>query len=301
MRLAAVGDNITDCYLDAGLMYPGGNCVNVAVHAARAGARASYVGSAGRDERGDRLAAALREEGVDLSRLRRPAGPTGYATVVNVGGERVFGPYDRGVARFRLDEADVEFVAAHDVAHSSYSADLEEQLPALAGRVPLSFDFDSHTGDDYAAALVPYVTYAFFSASHLGAAETGDLLRWAVGRGAHVALATRGAAGAWLFDGRELLAEPAVPVEVVDTLGAGDTFIAHVLTGLAAGLDGRETLRRASTHAARVCTALGAFGHAAPLTPDVGELRDLPQFRDVADPPRLPESPEGSRAAPTPQ
>ncbi|GAA2304582.1 fructosamine kinase FrlD [Nonomuraea roseoviolacea subsp. roseoviolacea] len=292
MRLAAVGDNITDCYLDAGRMYPGGNCVNVAVHAARAGARASYVGSAGRDERGDRLAAALREEGVDVSRLRRPAGPTGYATVVNVGGERVFGPYDRGVARFRLDEADMEFVAAHDMAHSSYSADLEEQLPALAERVPLSFDFDSHTGDDYAAALIPYVTYAFFSASHLGEAETGDLLRWAVGpphhrasrtTGARVALATRGAAGAWLFDGRELLAEPAVPVEVVDTLGAGDTFIAHVLTGLAAGLGGRETLRRASAHAARVCTALGAFGHAAPLTPDI------------------PRHPEGFRAAQTPQ
>ncbi|MCO5973072.1 PfkB family carbohydrate kinase [Actinoallomurus soli] len=269
MRLAAVGDNIIDCYPETGHMYPGGNCVNVAVHAARAGARSSYVGSAGRDERGDQLAAALLAEGVDVSRLRRPAGPTGYATVVNVGGERTFGPYDRGVARFRLDEEDFKFIAAHDLAHSSYSAQLEDQLPAVAERVPLSFDFDEHTGDEYAARLIPHVTYAFFSASHLSEAETGDLLRWACGQGARVALATRGSAGAQLFDGRELLAEPAAQVDVVDTLGAGDTFIAHMLTGLTSGFGKQETLRRACAHAARVCTSLGAFGHARPITSDL--------------------------------
>ncbi|GAA1724459.1 PfkB family carbohydrate kinase [Nonomuraea sp. AD125B] len=275
MRLAAVGDNIMDCYVEADRMFPGGNCVNVAVHAARAGARSSYVGAAGRDERGERLAAALLAEGVDISRLRRLAGPTGYATVVNVAGERTFGPFDRGVAPFRLDERDLEFIAGHELAHSSYSAALEEQLPAVAERVPLSFDFDAHTGDDYAAALIPYVTYAFFSASHLSEAQTADLLRWACAKGARAALATRGAGGARLFDGHELLVEPAVPVDVVDTLGAGDTFIAHALAGLSAGLGGREILRRAVTRAAEVCTSLGAFGHPSPLTPDLAPVTPL--------------------------
>lgn len=31
MKLIAVGDNVTDCYLDEGIYYPGGNAVNVAV------------------------------------------------------------------------------------------------------------------------------------------------------------------------------------------------------------------------------------------------------------------------------
>ncbi|MFI6740394.1 PfkB family carbohydrate kinase [Nonomuraea sp. NPDC050451] len=272
MRLAAVGDNIMDCYVEAGHMYPGGNCVNVAVHAARAGARASYVGAAGLDQRGERLEAALRAEGVDVSRLRRLDGPTGYATVVNVGGERSFGPYDRGVARFRLDERDMEFIAAHELVHSSYSALLEDQLPAVAAGVPLSFDFDAHTGDDYAAALIPYVTYAFFSASHLDERDAADLLRWACAKGARAALATRGAGGALLFDGHRLLAEPAVPVDLVDTLGAGDTFIAYALAGLTAGLGGREILRRACASAAEVCTSYGAFGHPSPLTPEISTL-----------------------------
>ena len=30
MKLIAVGDNVTDCYLDEGIYYPGGNAVNVA-------------------------------------------------------------------------------------------------------------------------------------------------------------------------------------------------------------------------------------------------------------------------------
>ncbi|MBT2232914.1 PfkB family carbohydrate kinase [Nonomuraea sp. NEAU-A123] len=275
MRLAAVGDNITDCYPEAARMYPGGNCVNVAVHAARSGARASYIGAAGQDQRGDQLAEALRAEGVDVSHLRRPAGPTGYATVINVGGERTFGPYDRGVARFRLEDEELDFIATHELAHSSYSAHLDEQLTAIAERVPLSFDFDAHTGDDYAAKVIPQVSYAFFSASQLSEAETGDLLRWACGEGARVAVATRGAAGALLFDGRELLAEPAVRVDVVDTLGAGDTFIAHVLTGLTSGLGKRAALRRASAHAAQVCTSLGAFGHPSPMSSDLTHLTAL--------------------------
>ena len=33
MKLIAVGDNVTDCYLDEGIYYPGGNAVkNIAVH-----------------------------------------------------------------------------------------------------------------------------------------------------------------------------------------------------------------------------------------------------------------------------
>lgn len=33
MRIIGIGDNVVDCYLDQGLYYPGGNCVNVAVNA----------------------------------------------------------------------------------------------------------------------------------------------------------------------------------------------------------------------------------------------------------------------------
>ena len=45
MKLIAVGDNVTDCYLDEGIYYPGGNAVNVAVDCKRDGAeKVNYIG-----------------------------------------------------------------------------------------------------------------------------------------------------------------------------------------------------------------------------------------------------------------
>ena len=57
-RIATVGDNVVDCYPDLGVMYPGGNTVNVAVHARRLGARAAYLGALGTDTAGRVLTAA---------------------------------------------------------------------------------------------------------------------------------------------------------------------------------------------------------------------------------------------------
>lgn len=269
MRLVAVGDNITDCYPEAGLMFPGGNCVNVAVHAARAGATAAYLGAVGDDSRGRNLLEALVTEGVDASRLRTQPGPTGYATVLHVDGERAFGAYDRGAARFELQAADRDFIASYDVAHSSYSAELEWEIPLLAARVPVSFDFDSHTGDDYAKELMPHVTHAFFSASHLSEGEAADLVSWACLHGARTALATRGAAGAVFFDGATLTRQPAERTQVEDTLGAGDAFIAHTLAGLLAGHPPSAFLPLAARQASEVCSALGAFGHPVPISTDL--------------------------------
>ena len=266
MDLVAVGDNITDCYPGFDLMFPGGNCVNVAVHAARLGARTSYVGSVGEDHRGRQLADALRSEQVDISRLRVQPGSTGFATVLHQDGERTFGPFDRGASQVSLVPADFEFVAQHAMAHSSYAAALESDLPALAERVPVSFDFDAHTGDDYAQQLMPSVTHAFFSAAHLTAAEIHDLLRWACDSGASSALATRGAQGAIYYDGSTFTAQSAQRTTVRDTLGAGDAFVAAVLHGILRGRPATQFLARAAAVSASVCENLGAFGHSSALS-----------------------------------
>ena len=49
MKLIALGDNVIDYYHNTQECFPGGNAVNVAVHAARLGAQAEYLGSLGDD------------------------------------------------------------------------------------------------------------------------------------------------------------------------------------------------------------------------------------------------------------
>ena len=54
MKLIAIGDNVTDCYMDEGVYFPGGNAVNVAVNCKKNGAeKVNYIGVFGDDERAD--------------------------------------------------------------------------------------------------------------------------------------------------------------------------------------------------------------------------------------------------------
>jgi fructokinase len=71
---------------------------------------------------------------------------------------------------------------------------------------------------------------------------------------------TRGAAGAELHhrDGRRW-EEPGTAVPVVDTVGAGDAFLAGLIDGLVPGGDGGRALRRAQQTAAAVVGQRGGF------------------------------------------
>ena len=67
-----------------------GKGANQAVAAARAGAQVSFAGACGRDGFGDQVAAALSEDGIDVTGLRRVDEPTGVAMIlVEDGGENV--------------------------------------------------------------------------------------------------------------------------------------------------------------------------------------------------------------------
>ena len=76
-----MGDNVVDCYVALGEMFPGGNCLNVAVNISRFGAQSAYIGAIGRDPAGDVIYEALQAEHVDISRLRRLDGPTAYCLI----------------------------------------------------------------------------------------------------------------------------------------------------------------------------------------------------------------------------
>jgi len=268
MRLLGVGDNVVDRYNDRGLMFPGGNALNVAVAAGRAGAEAAYIGAIGTDRAGDVVLAGLRAEGLDISRARVVEGPNAYADVTVVEGDRVFVGSDVGVSRFRLDADDLAYAGTFDLIHTGDCSMLEDQVADLAAAAPVSFDFSTHRERAYLEAILPSLTVACFSASDLSEEAAFGLLADAVARGPRLALATRGTAPALLSDGRRMLRQRVVAAGVVDTLGAGDSFIGRFLFGAFSGEDPAFTLRAAAEAAAATCSHYGAFGHASPLAPE---------------------------------
>ena len=91
MDVIAIGDNMSDCYLTIGQVFPGGSAVNVAVAVARSGGSSGYVGVVGDDARGRLLIDSLAAERVDTRRLSVAPGRTACCQVMHSDGERLFG------------------------------------------------------------------------------------------------------------------------------------------------------------------------------------------------------------------
>ena len=282
IKIAAVGDNVVDCYRDLDQMFPGGSCLNLSVFARRAGARTAYVGAIGSDRAGQAIQIALATEGVSMERLRVLPGRTAYCVIGHRDRDRVFLETDYGVSMFEPDPQDLAFVASFDAVHIGQSSGLDDHLPAFATAARLSYDFSTklnHPRFDEIAALC---FLASFSGGGLSDAEVHQLLARAAASGACWALVTRGEKGAILAGAGRVFEVPAHPCKAIDTLGAGDTFIAHTLIGLLEERSPEAVLVAAAAAAAETCTRFGAIGHGVPLGIGASPPSDPLQFGPAA-------------------
>jgi fructoselysine 6-kinase len=265
-RILGLGDNTIDTYVSAGLQFPGGNAVNVAVLCRRLGAAASYLGCVGDDEGGDILRAALAAEDVDISRLRRLHGPNARARIAHENGDRRFIGSIPGVrARYDLAAADFAYIAAHDAVHTSCNSDLDPELGRIAASARLlSYDYSEKWTDERLALTLPHVDIAFLSAPGRDEAQCQALARRCLDAGPKLAIVTRGADGAIAAAGDQILRQGVAPATVVDTLGAGDGFIAGFLCAHLGGAALSDALAAGAEMAAKVCGWRGAFGHERP-------------------------------------
>lgn len=264
MKIVTIGDNCLDWYLDRQMVYPGGNALNVAVYCRRLGVGAAYIGQFGTDRAGDIMIDALKAEGVGTDRIRRMDGTSGYATIENVNGDRIFRGSSNGVVAFRPDPGDYASMAGATVIHTGDSSFLDEFVDEFAAVAPVSYDFSTKPAE-FCGPILPHVTYATFSRPGLSAEEVEHLMDWAHGLGAKEVYVTQGEAGSFASAGGQVHHEPAVlGTPVVDTLGAGDSFISGMLVARLGGASLAESAARASAWAAASCQSVGAFGYGEP-------------------------------------
>lgn len=263
-RILGVGDNTVDQYLHLRRMFPGGNAVNVPVLAHRYGAEASYIGWLGDDRYGRLILEALRQEGIDTSHCRVIAGGTNAHCEVNlVDGDRVFGASSAGVTRLiALTDEDFAFAGQFDLVHSSVYSHIVAQLPQLRNAAQrLSFDFSQGWKRPYLEQVLPFTTFAFLSYPDQSQSECESLMRWIKAQGPEVVVVTRGKEGALAFGGERIVQQGIVEANVVDTLGAGDAFIARFLVEYLRGKAINESMALAAQSAAETCGYYGAFGY----------------------------------------
>jgi len=282
MKMLGFGDNIIDRFVDRRVIYPGGNCVNFAVYARQLGADASYLGVFGSDDYGRLLRDSILAQGVAVEQCVTRSGESGVSDIRVEAGERVFEGWNGGgvtVTDPLVVDAELQgYIADFALVHSSVYSSVESELPKLRSLDSLvSFDFSSEPDfrtPEYLDRVCPHIDLALVSGSDLPTAEVEALLTECVARGATLALATRGTAGAILWTGTEFVRGDAVAVPIstiVDTMGCGDAF----LTAFAAGMlqsgwtrdaiphrdDLGSCLFAAAEFAAQQCLVEGAFGH----------------------------------------
>ncbi|MFP7298615.1 PfkB family carbohydrate kinase [Neobacillus niacini] len=277
MKLIGIGDAVVDYYKDQDVFYPGGSVVNVAVFAKQNGAEeAAYLGIVGLDKEGDHLLDSLKKENVDTSRVRRVLGPTGEAVVtLNEEGDRVFIGTNKDVrvqslVSIQINELDLAYIQQFDIVHATISLNsgIEEQLGKLAGK-EISFDFSSseYWDMDYVKKVAPYLNYAFFSGSDLTESEITDLIQSVHDLGVEVVGVTRGAEPAIFSKNGQYYLQRPIETDVLDTMGAGDSFIGAFLCHYFEKRNMEAALEQAAKFASKVCQYYGAFGH--------GRIKDL--------------------------
>ena len=253
--------------------FPGGKGANQAVAAARDGATTLFAGCVGRDAFADVATAALREAGVDLSRLRVVDQPTGCASIcVDRAGRNqiAVAPGANSLASASQIEdaalAPSTLVLLQMEVPAAEIAVLVRRAKARGARVVLNLAPPGELALDTLRALDLLVVNEHEAAvlsARLGCGDGAAALRGAVGVDVVV---TRGEAGAEAATAAGIIAVPAFAITPVDTTGAGDCFCGVLCAGLDRGLTLEAAMRRASAAAAIACTRAGASSPVAAET-----------------------------------
>lgn len=233
----------------------GGIAANAAMAVARLGGAARLVSRVGADAAGQSLRAVLAVAEVDCSGLQTPPeGATATSAVfVDPRGERMLINH-KDPALFRGAPDSAAFAGADAVMCDlrwPEAARMGLQAAAMAG-VPGVLDYD--TAPEEARDLVARASHVIFSAAGLESLQPGDrqtALAAVAERYPGIAFAvTAGAEGAFWIEAGQSGQVAAVPVQAVDTLGAGDVYHGAAALALGEGKAFPEALRFASAAAA---------------------------------------------------
>jgi fructokinase len=287
----------------------GGAPANVAAAVARLGGESRFIGKVGNDAFGDHLESVLKQCGVETMLFRTDEAKTTLAFVsLREDGEREFSFYRNPGADMLLskDEITIESLASGSVFHfgsvslvaePSRSATIHAaQLAHLQGLI-VSYDPNVRLSlwpspeeakrvirDTLSLAHIVKVNEeeaVFLTGYEDQSRAAGEILEY----GPQAVIITNGEKGSSMWIGGRSIHVPAIPVNAVDTTGAGDAFVGALLfqlsrsgwpaSNLAKQLSkepvARDILRFANAAGSIVATRRGAI----PSMPTEAEVRQV--------------------------
>ena len=270
----------------------GGDTSNVAIAAARLGARVAFVSRLGDDLFGAGLAGLWRDEGVDASAVALDGdAPTGLYFVTHDADGHHFTYRRAGSAASLMTPADVPqallagarflHISGISQAISGSAAATVRHAIARAHElgVKLSFDTNYRPRLWSPTAARPEIEHAAAHAHILktsvddcgalfGITEPQAIAKRFLDLGSEIVLVTMGAAGVHMATADGAATVSGIPVAAVDATGAGDAFTGALLAELSRGTELAAAVRFANAAA-----ALSTLGY--------GAIAPLPRYSDV--------------------
>jgi 2-dehydro-3-deoxygluconokinase len=261
----------------------GGTESNVAIALARLGHKVRWISSLGEDAFGNMVAEILRGEGVEVVATFDPERQTGLMVKTpSIGTERFVSYYRASSAASAMtaDSVSDSLIADARLVHLTgvmpalsdstrrASMDIAKRSKDLGKTVSFDVNYRKALWSEAKAKLIfreltNFAEIIFGDRSELEllvenpADADHDLLEQISELGPKqvvMKLADEGAVA--LIDG-EIYTQPAFKVDVLDTVGAGDAFVAGYLSAFLEGEDARERLVRGAFCGAMACTSLG--------------------------------------------
>jgi ribokinase len=241
-------------------LLPGGKGANQALAARRAGAQVVIAGAVGSDPFAEIALHLLRSDGVDTRLVRVVEQPTGCAAImVSLTGENTIAVAPGANMGVRSDQVPDELLDGDTILIAQMEVPVGEtetlikRVRARGGRCILNL-----------APVLP-IDPGLLAEIDLLVANEEEIARTALDpmqfarRLRQGVVVTRGGAGATAFlgDGTTLEVR-ALPIDAVDTTGAGDTFVGVLAAALDLGSGLQSALGRASVAAGLACLARGA-------------------------------------------
>lgn len=243
----------------------GGKGLNQSIAAARAGISVFHAGLVGRE--GGMLVDCLRESGVDVSLVQATDAPQGHAVIqVNDDGNNciiVFGGSNRQVSEAYIDQV-LEGMGKGDCVIAQNEVSNVGHILMKAHELGCTVVFNASPIDDEILRL-DYGAVDWLVVNELeGAAIAGcrkieDIIPALAQKypRLHIIL-TLGESGSLCYSEGQVWKQPAFPAQVVDTTGAGDTFLGYCTAGLLRGDSIPAMLRTAAAASSLAVSSLGA-------------------------------------------
>lgn len=251
-------------------MFLGGKGANMSVAAARAAARVHHIGAVGPDGRW--AVERLLEYGVDTRNIAEIETETAQAIImVDPEGENAIILHPGANAQIPQVTLQGAMAAAEtgDWLVIQNETNLQRTAAELGKKLGLKVAYAAAPFDaDRVQAVLPYLDFLILNAVE------AQQLQDATGQApddlpVRDVIVTLGGDGADWYGTHSKQHFPAVPVEPVDTTGAGDTFTGYVLAGIDRGLPMAQAIGQASKAGALMVTRHGT----ADVIPDLSEVQ----------------------------